>query len=138
MLDARDAQARHPAAVDRPLPACEFLEAEPVALARLVYGEQAAVDRGDDLGLAAHDPARRVGRRQRVQRQRFAERTDDLGGADFLVLDHTHSIKSSTGGIGSTDSHLPIREGFKIGSASGRERECKYVEISVVAVSLTK
>ena len=36
MLDAGDAQARHARAVDRALPAGEFLEAEAVALARLV------------------------------------------------------------------------------------------------------
>ena len=60
LLDARDAQARHAAAVDRALPAGELLEAERVALARFVDAQQAAGDRGDDLGLAANDPARRV------------------------------------------------------------------------------
>jgi hypothetical protein len=36
MLDARDSQARHSAALDRALPAGEFLKAERVALARFV------------------------------------------------------------------------------------------------------
>ena len=40
MLDSRDAQARHAAAVDRALPAGELLEAESVALARLDPGTQ--------------------------------------------------------------------------------------------------
>src|SRR3546814_20918099 len=97
----------------------DLLETEAVAFARLVNREQAAVDRGHDLGLAADDPAGGVGRRQRIQRQRFSKRTDDLGWADFLILDHNHSIKSSTGGIGSTDSGWSISKGFnKIGRAS--------------------
>src|SRR3546814_3942 len=97
------------------LPARELFEAEAVALAGLVDRKQAAVDRGDDLGLAADDPAGGVRRRERVQCQRLSERTDDLGGANFLILDHDHSIKSSTGGIGSTDSGWSISEGFNIG-----------------------
>src|SRR5438874_13190643 len=89
LLDPRDAQARHAAAVDRALPAGEFLEAQIVALARLVDGEQAARDSGNDLGLAADHPARGVGRRERVERQALAERSDDLGRSKLLVLEHS-------------------------------------------------
>src|SRR5438270_12188013 len=89
LLDARDSEAGHAAAVDRALPAGEFLEAERVALAGFVNGEQAAGDGGDDLGLAAHDPASRADRRQRDERQRLAERSDDLGRTNRLVLEHS-------------------------------------------------
>src|SRR4051812_9694645 len=89
LLDPSDPQARHSAAVDRALPAGEFLEAERIALAGFVDAEQAAGDRGDDLRLAANDPARRAGRRQRIERQRLAERSDDLGRTNLLVLEHS-------------------------------------------------
>src|SRR5947209_13292729 len=75
LLDARDAKAGHAAAVDRALPAGEFLEAQIVALAGLVDIEQPAGDCGNDLSLAADHPARGVGRRKRVERQRLAERS---------------------------------------------------------------
>src|SRR4051812_27397065 len=88
LLDARDSQARHAAAVDRPLPARELLEAQRVACTCVVDAQQAAGDRGHNLGLAAHDPARGVARRQGVERQRLAERSDDLGWPDLLVLEH--------------------------------------------------
>src|SRR5438270_7278128 len=90
LLDARDPQARHAAAIDGALPAGEFLEAERVALAGLVDAEQAAGDGGDHLGLAADDPARGPGRRQRVERQRLPEGADDLGRANLLVLEHRY------------------------------------------------
>src|SRR5438477_12425980 len=89
LLDPRYAQPGHAAAVDRALPAGEFLEAERVALARFVDAEQAAGHGGDDLGLAPDDPARGVGRRQRIERQRLAERSDDLGRSNLLVLEHS-------------------------------------------------
>ena len=87
LLDPSDPQARHSAAVDRALPAREFLEAERIALAGFVDAEQAARDRGDDLGLAADDPARGVRRGKRVERQRLAERSDALGRRNLLVLE---------------------------------------------------
>src|SRR3954453_16647966 len=89
LLDARDAPSRHAAAVNRALPAGELLEAERVALAGFVDAEQAARDGGDHFGLAADDPARGVGRRQRIERQRLAERSDDLGRSNLLVLEHS-------------------------------------------------
>jgi len=45
MLDAGDSQPGHARTVDRALPAGEFLEAEAIALARLVDAQQAAIDR---------------------------------------------------------------------------------------------
>src|SRR5689334_18807475 len=89
LLDARDAQAGHSAAVDRALPAGEFLEAERVALARFVDCQEPAGDGGDDLRLAANDPARGGDRRQRIERQRLAERSNDLGRTNLLVLEHS-------------------------------------------------
>src|SRR5690348_6287378 len=89
LLDARDPEARHSAAVDRALPAGEFLEAQGIALARLVDRQKAAGDGRDHLGLAADDPTGCRGRRQRLERQRLAERADDLGRTNLLVLEHT-------------------------------------------------
>src|SRR5688500_10618848 len=99
MLDPGHPKARHSGAVDGALPGSELLEAERVARAGLVDGEQPAIDRGDDLGLAAHHPAGRRGRRQRIERQRLPERADDLRRARGPSLDrvifkdvHSHFI----------------------------------------------
>src|SRR6476469_8589250 len=89
LLDPRHAKAGHSAAVHRALPAREFLEAERVALARVVDAQETARNCCDDLGLAADDPARRAGGRQRIERQRLAERSDDLGRTNLLVLEHS-------------------------------------------------
>src|SRR5689334_5462821 len=91
MLDARDAQSRHSAAVDRALPARELFQAQRIALAGIVHTEKAAGDSRDDFGLAAHDPAGGVRRRKAVERQRFSEGTDDLSWPNLLVLEHLWS-----------------------------------------------
>jgi hypothetical protein len=88
LLDPGHSKARHSAAVDGALPAREFLEAERIALARFVDAQEAAGDRRDHFGLAANDPARGLRRRQRVERQRLAERSNDLGRTNLLVLEH--------------------------------------------------
>src|SRR5688500_4560801 len=88
MLDPGDSQAGHAAAVNRALPAGEFLEAQRIALARFVDRQQAARDRGHDFGLAPNNPAVGLRRRQAVERQRLAERADYLGWPKFLVLEH--------------------------------------------------
>src|SRR3954471_22539699 len=90
MLDAGDAQARHAGTIDRALPAGEFLETEAVALAGLIDADQAAIDRRHDLGLPAYHPAGRGRIGQRIYGKRLAERADDLGRANFLVLDHSY------------------------------------------------
>src|SRR3546814_12931488 len=60
MLDQRDAQSGHAAAVDRPLPAGKFLEGQPIAFARLVDGQEPAVHGRADPRLAeAHTRRRR-------------------------------------------------------------------------------
>src|SRR2546423_1050838 len=89
LLDARHAQSRHAAAVDRALPTGELLEAERIALAGFVYSQESAGNCGNDLGLAAHNPTRRAGCRQGVERQRLAGRSDALGRTNFLVLEHS-------------------------------------------------
>ena len=86
MLDSGDSKARHSAAVDRALPAGEFLEAEGIALAGFIDGQKPAGDGGNHLCLAAHDPTRRARRGQRFKRQRLAERTDDLCWPELLIL----------------------------------------------------
>src|SRR5688572_1663457 len=88
MLNAGDSQAGHSAAVDRALPAGEFLEAERITLAGFVDRQQSARYGRHDLGLAAHDPAAGLGRRQAVERQRLAERADNLGWPKLLILEH--------------------------------------------------
>src|SRR3982751_430345 len=93
VLDPRHPQTGHAAAVDGPLPAGELLEAERVALAGFVDGQQATGDGGDHFRPAAHDPAGGGGRRQRVERQRLAERADYLGWPDLLVLEHYKTSK---------------------------------------------
>src|SRR3546814_7493847 len=113
MLDPRDAQSGHAAAVDRPLPAGKFLEGQPIAFARFVDGQEPAVDGRDDLRLAAHDPAGRRRRRQRVQRKRLAQGADDLCGAAFMILAHSLSIFSTWDG-GVSDSSWYKSEGFNI------------------------
>ena len=61
MLDTRDAQALHARAVDRALPRGELLQRQAVAFQHFVDGQQAAIDCGDDLRLAANDPALGLG-----------------------------------------------------------------------------
>src|SRR5688500_2135353 len=93
MLDAGDAQAGHAAAVDRALPAGKLFKAQRIALAGFIDAQQAARDGGDHFGLAADHPAGRRLRRQRIDGQRLAERTDDLGWPEFLILEHYASSK---------------------------------------------
>src|SRR5688572_30677100 len=97
VLDASHAQALHARAIDRALPPGELLEREVVALENLVDRQQPAVDRGDDLGLAADDPALGGGRRQVGNRQRLAERANHLCRTDFLVLDHYFLMPPGSG-----------------------------------------
>src|SRR4051794_16285640 len=56
-LDARGAQPRQSVLVDRALPAQELVDREGISVARLLKAEQPPPDRGNDLGLAADDPA---------------------------------------------------------------------------------
>ena len=88
MLDSRDPEAGHAAAVDRALPAGKFLEAQRITLAGFVHGEQSTCNGSDHFGFAAYDPAGRLGRRKRVERQRFAKRPNYLRGTNFLILEH--------------------------------------------------
>ena len=60
-------------------------------LADMVYAEQSATNGGNYLGVAANSPAAAGGRKARNYK-RFAERSDDLCRADFLVLDHLSLI----------------------------------------------
>src|ERR1700712_5692069 len=108
MLDAGDAQARHAGTIDRALPAGKFLETEPVALAGLIDADQPAIDGGHDLGLPAHHPAGRGRIGQRVDGERLAERADDLGGANFLILDHSYLKTSRAFGPLAPSASLPL------------------------------
>src|SRR3546814_14389630 len=79
VLDARDAQAGHAGAFDRPLPGCEFLKRQSIALASLVDAQQTAAYGGANFRLAAGDPAGRVARRPAITPQRLARRAGNLG-----------------------------------------------------------
>src|SRR6185437_502454 len=89
LLDSGDPEAGHATAVDRALPAGELLEAQRIALAGVVDAQETARHCRNDLGLPADHPAGGVDRRQRVERQRLAERSDDLGRTNLLVLEHS-------------------------------------------------
>jgi hypothetical protein len=56
LLDAGGAQSRQPMLIDRKLPGEEFVDGQGVTAARLLEGEQAASDCGDNFGFTANDP----------------------------------------------------------------------------------
>ena len=62
LLDPSDSQAWHSAAVDRALPAGEFLETEGVALAGFINAQEPTGDSGNNFRLATNDPAGRLRR----------------------------------------------------------------------------
>ncbi|KIU01149.1 hypothetical protein QU38_02560, partial [Staphylococcus aureus] len=88
MLDAGDSQAGHARAVDRALPAGEFLDGEAIAFANFVDAEQAAVHGRHHLCLAAYDPAGRLRRGKRLERDRTGHRAHRLRRTGPLVLNH--------------------------------------------------
>ena len=64
LLDPGGAQPRKAMLVDGKLPGKEFVDGQRVTAASLLKGEQAAANRGHDLGLTADDPPLGSGRRQ--------------------------------------------------------------------------
>ena len=88
LLDAGYAQSAHAAAVHRPLPTGELLNGERVAVARLIYGEEPTGNSGYDFCLSARNPAFRTRGRKCRKREPLAERADDLGRPDLLILEH--------------------------------------------------
>jgi hypothetical protein len=56
LLDSGGAQPRQTVLIDRKLPGQEFVDRQRVAAASLLKGEQAAADRGNNLGLASNNP----------------------------------------------------------------------------------
>src|SRR6478735_6673608 len=64
LLDAGRPQACQAMLVDRELPRQEFVHRQRVAAARLLKGEQAAANCGNDFGLAADHPPFGSGRGQ--------------------------------------------------------------------------
>jgi len=56
LLDAGGAQPGKTVLIDRKLPGQEFVDRQRVAAARLLEGEQAAANRGNDFGLTANNP----------------------------------------------------------------------------------
>src|ERR1044072_4353406 len=78
LLDAGGAKTRQTVLVDGKLPGKEFVNRQGVSAAGLLEGEKSATHSGDDLGLAADDPAFGAGGRQIRNRQRTAVRPDDV------------------------------------------------------------
>lgn len=60
ILEAGGAQTPNPMPLDEPFPRLELFPGNIIALAGLLEAEQAVTHRGDDLGLAPHDPTNRV------------------------------------------------------------------------------
>ena len=92
MLDPGNSKSGHAAPIDRALPAGEFFEAQSVALACFVDGQETARNGSDDFCLATHNPTRGRRGRKRVERQRFAKRSDYLRGTNFLILEHLPNL----------------------------------------------
>src|SRR5690606_13103143 len=91
LLDPRRAQALHAPAVDRLLPAEEFLGRQAIARQRLLQRQQPAAHGGDHLGLAPDDPALGARRRKIRQGQRRSSRTDHVhlaSAVKALLLQH--------------------------------------------------
>jgi hypothetical protein len=64
LLDTGGAQSRKTVLVNGELPRKEFVNRQRVAAARLLKGEQAAADRGNDFGFTANYPPFGSGRGQ--------------------------------------------------------------------------
>src|SRR5262245_65286776 len=94
LLDARGAQASEAMLIDRILPGEELLDRQRIAAAGLLKREQAAAHSGDDLGLAADDPALGAGRGQIGDRQRASIRPNDVFGpwSKGLIHEATHAL----------------------------------------------
>src|ERR1700722_18449264 len=97
LLDPGGAQAGQAEAVDRVLPAKEFLHRQRVAAAGLVQAEQAAAHGGDHFRLAADHPAARRDRRQIGERQRAPIRADDIAHTCLALIHHNATPKPTTG-----------------------------------------
>src|SRR5262249_18849364 len=88
LLDARGAQAGEPMLVDGELPGEEFLDRQRIAAAGLFERQQAAADRGHDLGLAPDDPALGSRGGQIRNGQRAAVGPDDVFDPRAMGLGH--------------------------------------------------
>ena len=98
VLDAGHSQTLHARAIDGALPRGKFLEREAIAFADLIDREETAINCGDNLGLAAHDPPCRRRRREAIEGQWLAKRANDLRRLDFLILNHVNSRLVDVGG----------------------------------------
>jgi hypothetical protein len=81
LLYARGAQTRHAEAFDRALPGEEFFHSQGITPARVFEAEKPSSDGRNHFGLAADDPALRIGRRQISKRERAAIRADHIAHA---------------------------------------------------------
>jgi hypothetical protein len=78
LLDARGAQARQTMLVDGELPAQKLLSGQGVTLTRFFEAQETAANGGDNLGLAADNPATGAGRGKVGNRQGTAIRPNDI------------------------------------------------------------
>jgi hypothetical protein len=88
ILDARGAKPRQAMALDGALPAQEFIDGQPVALASVFQAQQAATHGGNHFGLAANDPTLGAGWRQVGDGQRPAVGTDHITNARTERIGH--------------------------------------------------
>ena len=96
--------------VDGKLPGEEFVDRQGVSAAGLLEREKSATHSGDDLGLAADDPAFGAGGRQIRDRQRTAVRPDDV----FYprAMGFCHGVLTNSQPLNSRRN--PTRRGLKI------------------------
>jgi len=90
-LDAGGTQAGQAVLVDGPLPAQELIDGEGVALAGFLEADQAASNRGDDLGLAANNPPFGIPGRQIGDGKRTAVGADHISDAGPKMISHGYS-----------------------------------------------
>src|SRR3954452_21513067 len=110
LLDTGGAKSRQTMLVDRKLPGEEFVNRQGITAAGLLEGEKTATDCGDNLGLAADDPAFGAGGRQIRNRQRTTVRPDDV----FYprAMGFCHGVLTNSQPLNSL--RTPTRAGLKI------------------------
>src|SRR5262245_18335359 len=113
-LYAGRSQAGQAVLINGPLPAQELIDGEGVALAGFLEADQAAADRGDDLGLAANDPPFGIPGRQIGDCKRTAVGADHISDAWPKMISHGlswtqhhHRLKASQDALfgGTKDQH---------------------------------
>lgn len=88
LLQPRYSKAGHAASMNRSLPAGELFEAQRVAIASFIEGQKASIDGCNNLSFSSYCPPRGVFRGEHLARETFANRTDYICRAAFLMFEH--------------------------------------------------